>query len=201
MPARKCPQSPKPGATGKFSRCHARSRLRAAGRDGWAPRARQGREHDARRGLRSVLVAGPPAMGVQVLCSPRRAGPPRRVFPTSASTSLQTRQLARQGARGEHGGAPGRGRSAAPPHSTRAQTISATSLAKARGMPRVCGVPRPVTRPRPPQPCTAGGAPSSSRATRGSHHSKGRPHEQWHRKPRDQGAGDRLQGRRGRLCR
>ena len=50
MPARKCPQSPKPGATAKFSRCHARSRLRAAGGGGWAPRARQGREHDPRLG-------------------------------------------------------------------------------------------------------------------------------------------------------
>ena len=100
MPARKCPQPPKPRATAKFSRCHARSRLRAAGGDGWTPWARQGREHDPRRGRRSVLVAGPPAMGVQVLCTPRRAGPPRRVFPTSASTSLQTRQLARQGAHG-----------------------------------------------------------------------------------------------------
>ena len=40
MPARKCPQSPKPGATAKFSRCRAPSRLRAAEGDGWAPRSR-----------------------------------------------------------------------------------------------------------------------------------------------------------------
>ena len=66
------------------------------------------------------MVAGQLATGVQVLCSPPRAGPPRRMFPTSASTRLQTRQLARllarqlprqlarQGTRGEHEGAPGR---------------------------------------------------------------------------------------------
>ena len=100
-----------PGATAKFSRCHALSRLRAAEGDGWAPRAPQGREHDPRKGRRSVLVAGPPAIGVQVQCSP---------------------------------------------------------------------VPRP---------------------RQGSHHSNGRPHEQWHRKQGDRGAGDRLQGRRGQLCR
>ena len=35
MPAPRFPPSPKPGATAKFSRCHARSRLRAAEEDGW----------------------------------------------------------------------------------------------------------------------------------------------------------------------
>ena len=174
MPARIFPQSPKPGATANCSCCHARSRLKAAEGDSWPSRVPRGQRHGPRRGRRSALVAGQPAMGVRELCSSPRAGPPRKVFPTSAA-STEARN--------------------------RARATSAARLAGARCMSRVCGVPRAVRRPRPPQPCTLGGAPSSSRATRGSHRSTGRPYERWHRKPQDRGAGNCMQGRRGRLCR
>ena len=90
-----------------------RSRLRAAGAGGWAPRQRRGRAHDPVLGRRPAPALGQLATSAPRLCLQRRAGPRRTGLPTNVAPTQRTRRDALRAVRGELGGGRGRERSAA----------------------------------------------------------------------------------------
>ena len=146
---------------------YVRSRLRAAGAGGWAPRQRRGRAHDPVLGRRPAPALGRLATSAPRLCLQRRAGPRQTGLPTNVAPTQRTRRDALRAVRGELGGGRGRERSAAllrssgPRSPSRAPAAFAGRPSRAPGTCCACAAPRPLAQPRPLPLCMDAGALSS----------------------------------------
>ena len=127
---------------------YVRSRLRAAGAGGWAPRQRRGRAHDPVLGRRPAPALGRLATSAPRQFLQRRAGRRQTGLPINVAPTQRTR-------RGELGGGRGRERSAAllrssgPRSPSRAPAAFAGRPSRAPGTCCACAAPRPLAQPRP----------------------------------------------------